>query len=65
MIPPLTFRIREPDIEIPKESRGDFVQFDKGGVAARAGIVAESELESRGGEGGLVSGLIEERQRGG
>lgn len=44
MILPFTSRIREPDVEIPKERRGDFVQFDEGGVAACAGVVAESEL---------------------
>ena len=45
MIPPAPSRILEPELKIPNQRRGDFVQLDEGGVAARAGIVAESELE--------------------
>lgn len=62
MILPLTFRIREPDVKIPKERRGDFVEFDEGGVAAWAGVVAESEL--RGVKGREVSEWSDRRERG-
>ena len=45
MIPPTPSRILQPELEIPNQGRGHFVQLDERGVAARAGVVAESELE--------------------
>ena len=45
MIPPPPSRILEPQLKIPNQRRGDFIQLDERGVAARAGVVAESELE--------------------
>ena len=45
MILPPPCRILEPEVEIPNQRRGDFVQLDERGVAAWACVVAESELE--------------------
>ena len=45
MIPPPPSRNLEPQLEIPYQRRSDFVQLDERGVAARAGVVAEAELE--------------------
>ena len=45
MIPPTPSRILEPVLEIPNQRRGDFIQLDERGVAAWAGVIAESKLE--------------------
>ena len=45
MIPPAPRRILEPELKIPNQRRGGFVQLDECGVATWAGIVAKSELE--------------------
>ena len=45
--PPLTPRIRKPELEIPHKCRRNLIQFDQRRVAAGTGVVAESELEMK------------------